>query len=83
MIGVQSRADAKPIEVHPELYIPVQVRPNWLRVVALILLVAAVMWGQQWAAASEKGSVEIGTAMGLLAVALVSSVAVVFGIKTG
>ncbi len=71
----------QPIASQPELFIPIKVKPAWFRTAALICLIAALLFAQQFLSAQSKGSVSSGVIAGLALLAIATAVVAVLGLK--
>jgi hypothetical protein len=81
VVRIDSRTDGKPIETHPELYLPAKVKPATLRLFASALAIGVLLWLQQWLAATAKGPIGAQNTAILLVLALATAFIVVFGLK--
>jgi hypothetical protein len=81
VIRIDNRADGKPVETQPELYLPAKVKPATFRLLASALAIGVLLWLQQWMAAAEKGPISVKDIVILLILALATAFIVVFGLK--
>jgi hypothetical protein len=81
VVRIDSRTDGKPIETQPELYLPAKVKPATIRLFASASAIGALLWLQQWLAATAKGPIGTQSTVILLVLALATAFIVVFGLK--
>jgi hypothetical protein len=73
--------DGKPVSDQPEIFLPVRVRPSYVKIVALTVLLAALLWLQQLVPLLSKGPVDKLMAGVTFLIATIAAFVVVFGIK--
>lgn len=81
VVRVENRTDGKPSESQPELYLPAKVKPSWFKSGLSMVLLAVLLFAQQYIAASAKGAVDLSSLLALLALAIGTALLVVFGLR--
>lgn len=72
---------SQPITTQPELFIPVKVKSAWFKTAALIGIIAALLFGQQYVSAHAKGPVSPSVIFWLAVLAIATAVVAVLGLK--
>lgn len=73
--------DGKPANDQPELFLPVQIRPSYLKVLAVTTSLAILLWLQQLVPLILKGPVDRLTALATFLLSALAAFVVVFGLK--
>lgn len=73
--------DGKSLSDEPELLLPVRIRPSYLKISVLTILLAALLWLQQLIPLFSKGPVDWLVALATFVVSVIAAFVVVFGIK--
>lgn len=67
--------------VHPELFLPLRVVPSWWRGILSVLVLTALLFGQQYISATSKGGIPHHTSYVLLGLAFLTAVIAVYALK--
>ena len=73
--------DGKPANDRPELFLPVQIRPSYLKVSAVTTGLTILLWLQQLVPLLLKGRVDWLTALATFLLSALAALVVVFGLK--
>ena len=74
-------APAVPGSVHPELFLPLKVAPSWWRGILSVLVLTALLFGQQYISATSKGGIPHHTSYVLIGLAFLTAVIAVYALK--
>ena len=69
------------IQSQPELFVPVKIKPGWVRSIALMATFAVLLFAQQYIGAASKGPVSLGISVSLFLLAGATGVVAVLGLK--
>lgn len=67
--------------IHPELFLPLKVVPSWWRGILSVLVLTALLFGQQYLSATSKGGIPHHTSYVLLGLAFLTAVIAVYALK--
>ncbi len=81
VIGVEAHETGKQIESQPEIYLPVRCVPVVWKSVTLMLVLAILLWAQQFVPLASKGGVTLLTSVVMFVLAVLISGFLVFGLK--
>jgi hypothetical protein len=66
---------------HPELFLPVKIVPSWVRPILSVLALTALLFGQQYIAATSKGGIPHHISFVLLGLAFLTAILAVYALK--
>jgi hypothetical protein len=81
VIGVEARETGKQMESQPEIYLPVRCVPILWKSVAIMLVLAILLWAQQFVPLASKGGVTLSTSVAMFVLAILISGFLVYGLK--
>lgn len=81
VIGVEGRETGKQLESQPEIYLPVRCVPRVWKSVTIMVVLAVLLWAQQFVPLASKGGVTLPTSAAMLVLAILISGFLVFGLK--
>lgn len=81
VISVEGRESGKQLESQPEIYLPVRCVPLVWKSVTIMLVLAVLLWAQQFVPLASKGGVTFLTSVAMFILATLISGFLVFGLK--
>jgi hypothetical protein len=81
VIGIDDRETGKQIESQPEIYLPVRCVPLMWKAVIKMLVLAGLLWAQQFVPLASKGGVTLPASVAMFVLAILVSGFLVFGLK--
>jgi hypothetical protein len=81
VIGVEGRETGKQLESQPEIYLPVRCLPLVWKSVTIMVVLAVLLWAQQFVPLASKGGVSLPTSAAMFVLAILISAFLVFGLK--
>jgi hypothetical protein len=70
-----------PLESQPEIFLPMKIKPSWFKNVVSVVLIAGLLFFQQFLSATAKGPIGFSTTAVLLLLAIATALIVVFGLQ--